>query len=181
MAKATIGELRALGGKGFEPLPAGPYAVEVTNAEFVAKPDKNPYFKTEFTITEGPSKGRKFWDNITLAQSEGSAGVFFGKMRNLGLGEDFWDPWQAKDLDESAPYVCQALIGRPAVVVVYIDDSYQGRIQNKIRSIQAPKAGVPTPTGAAYIPAEPLQVTTAPRAFTGPTSTPVVPNLPPGL
>jgi hypothetical protein len=178
MAKATIGELQVLGGKGFEPLPDGPYVVEVTNAEFVNKPGKNQYFKVEFTVAEGPYKNRKLWDNITLAESEGSAGVFFGKMRNLGLGEDFWAPYQQKEgLDEAAPYVCQALIGKPAVVHTEIRE-YQGNYSNRIKRLV--RAGgtlnpsVPTiPLGSA-LPTTPVQsVPSIPT--TG------MPNLPPGL
>jgi hypothetical protein len=181
MASKNIGELQVMGGKGFEPLPAGPYPVEVTNATFVRKPGKNPYFKVEFSIAEGPYKNRKFWDNMTLAESESSAGVFFGKMRNLGLGEEFWAPWTTKEIDEAAPYVCQALIGKPAVVHVEIKD-YQGNLSNNVTRVlkagpastpQIPVGGVvPTPT---QVPVQGVPPNTTAPAVVG------VPNLPPGL
>jgi hypothetical protein len=52
---------------GFEALPAGKYAVEVTASEM--KPTKRgdgSYLELEMTVLEGKEKGRKLWERLNL-------------------------------------------------------------------------------------------------------------------
>jgi len=52
---------------GFEPIPAGKYLAVITASQM--KPTKNgkgEYLELEFEIIEGPYKGRKIWDRLTL-------------------------------------------------------------------------------------------------------------------
>lgn len=52
---------------GFDPLPAGKYVAAITTSEM--KPTKNgkgEYLLLEMEVLEGPFKGRKLWDRLTL-------------------------------------------------------------------------------------------------------------------
>ncbi len=52
---------------GFEPVPAGKYLAVITASEM--KPTKNgagEYLQLEFEIVEGPCKGRRIWERLTL-------------------------------------------------------------------------------------------------------------------
>lgn len=202
MASKNIGELRELGAKGFTPVPAGPYQTEVTNCTFKVSSNGNPMFNIEHTIAAGPYKGKKVKDNVTLAPSEGSAGMFFIKMKNLGLDDAWWDALAQAgvvEIDLAAPYVAQALIGRAEVIQVTIEE-YQGRSNNKVgRVLNAVEAQVALSAGAvvaagvpvvAGVPSVAPSVTNAPAAQPPTTAAPVappvitapgVPVLPPGL
>ncbi len=51
----------------FEPLPAGKYLAEITASE--TKPVKSgngTYLQLEFTVLDGPCKGRKAWDRLCI-------------------------------------------------------------------------------------------------------------------
>jgi hypothetical protein len=52
---------------GFDPIPAGKYLAVITAT--VMKPTKNgkgEYLELELEVVEGPYKGRKVWDRLTL-------------------------------------------------------------------------------------------------------------------
>lgn len=52
---------------GFDPIPSGKYLVVITATEM--KPTKNgkgEYLEIEMEVLEGPHKGRKLWDRLTL-------------------------------------------------------------------------------------------------------------------
>ncbi|RME98660.1 MAG: DUF669 domain-containing protein [Alphaproteobacteria bacterium] len=52
---------------GFDPIPAGKYLCIIANSEM--KPTKNgvgEYLQLELEIIDGPHKGRKIWDRLTL-------------------------------------------------------------------------------------------------------------------
>ena len=51
----------------FDPLPAGKYLAEITASEM--KPTKagnGSYLQLEFTVLDGPCKGRKVWDRLCI-------------------------------------------------------------------------------------------------------------------
>ena len=51
----------------YEPLPAGKYLAEITASE--VKPTKSGngvYLQLEFTVLDGPCKGRKAWDRLCI-------------------------------------------------------------------------------------------------------------------
>lgn len=193
MASRNIGELREMGAKGFQPVPAGPYKTEVTNVTFKQSSNGNPQFTVEHAVAEGPYKGKKIKDFMTLASSEGSAGVFFMKMKNLGLDDAWWDALAQAgvvEIDAAAPYIAQALIGRPAYIQVRVDE-YQGRLNNKVdKVLTAQEAMVALSAQPAPAPASPavptVQPTVTPPAPAGAVAPPTivapgVPVLPPGL
>ena len=52
---------------GFDPIPAGKYVAAITASAM--KPTKNgkgEYLELEMEVLEGPFKGRKLWDRLTL-------------------------------------------------------------------------------------------------------------------
>lgn len=52
---------------GFDPIPSGKYLVVITATDM--KPTKNgkgEYLEIEMEVLEGPHKGRKLWDRLTL-------------------------------------------------------------------------------------------------------------------
>lgn len=168
MASKTIGELQAIAGD-FKPLPVDVYKVEVTGADFVEKADKNPYFKIEFTITEGPHIRRKLWSNLVLGESEGSAGYFFSKMKTLGLGEDYWQGHSTQALSEVAPEVCAFLIGRPVNVTTKVSEypKGSGTMKTDVDKILAAGDATPSTPGVPQIPAA-SGINQAPPSFTAP-------------
>lgn len=172
MANRTIGELQAIAGD-FKPLPVDEYPVEVTGADFVSKADKNPYFKIEFTITEGPHIRRKVWTNLVLGDSEGSAGYFFSKMKTLGLDTEYWKDHANQGLDEVAPEVCSRLIGQNVRVAVKVKEYPLGSntFKNEVDKILAVGGSNTSKPGVPQIASSP---SSAPTGFT-------VPVLPAGL
>lgn len=52
---------------GFDPIPAGKYLAVITASEMkLTKNGKGEYLQLEFEVIEGPHKGRKVWDRLTL-------------------------------------------------------------------------------------------------------------------
>ena len=52
---------------GFDPIPAGKYLAVITGTEMkTTKNGKGEYLQVEFQILDGPHKGRKVWDRLTL-------------------------------------------------------------------------------------------------------------------
>ncbi len=52
---------------GFDPIPAGKYLALITDSQM--KPTKNgagEYLQLEFEVLDGPYKGRKVWERLTL-------------------------------------------------------------------------------------------------------------------
>jgi hypothetical protein len=208
MATRNLAELAEIGFKGYTPVTAGPYKTEITNVTPKVSSNKNPMVIVEYSIADGPYKGKKVKDQMTFAaESEGSLGVFFGKMRNLGLTKEWWDQLPAfEGIIDAVPYVAQALIGRPAYIQVSVNE-YQGRLNNKVdkvlsaQEIQATFSaqpvtataipGVPVVAGVPGVPSLAPSVSNEPvtqqdlgvPAVAAPVAPPVpgVPTLPPGL
>ena len=52
---------------GFDPVPAGKYMCVITASEMkVTKAGTGRYLELEFEVVDGPCKGRKLWDRLTL-------------------------------------------------------------------------------------------------------------------
>lgn len=52
---------------GFDPIPAGKYLAVITNSQM--KPTRNgngEYLEIELEVIDGPHKGRRLWDRLTL-------------------------------------------------------------------------------------------------------------------
>ncbi len=51
----------------YEPLPAGKYLAEITASEMKpVKSGNGSYLQMEFTVLDGPCKGRKVWDRLCI-------------------------------------------------------------------------------------------------------------------
>jgi len=52
---------------GFDPIPAGKYLAVITNSEMkTTKAGNGEYLEIVLEVIEGPHKGRKLWDRLTL-------------------------------------------------------------------------------------------------------------------
>jgi hypothetical protein len=61
-------------GRDFEPLPAGPYEVEISNSEVKdAKSGNGCYLALELTVVGPTHTGRKVWANVTLRNTNAQA------------------------------------------------------------------------------------------------------------
>ena len=185
MATTSISELREIAAKGNQPLPAGPYLMEVTNATFTTKTNGNDVFTITYTVTSGPYKGKTVRDYLTI--SDASVPVVFSKLAALGLDDAWWAQVPVTEIDQAAPYVAQALIGRTFGVQVKVDE-YNKRLNNKVDKILTDaEAAVAFAggQGAAPVPSVPSvpQRSSGTASFitSGPAPIPTVPNLPPGL
>ena len=144
MGSINYAELAAKAEKGREPVPVGPYEVEVTGAEPKVAKSGNSMYKVEFTVENGPHKGTKFWRHITLVAH--NPYYFFADMKNLGLDSKFFSELPDDDADAQAT-IAAALIGQHVVVKITHRD-YKGQPQNEVDEIcpterAKSEAGVP--------------------------------------
>lgn len=116
MGSINYEELAKNAAKGFEPLPEGPHEVEVTGCEPKISKNGRPMYKVEYTVTDGPHKGKKTIDHVTLVADKPY--FFFNTMKNLGLDIDFFAQLPKDDDVESAARVCAALIGTRVTVTI---------------------------------------------------------------
>lgn len=184
MPSVPYGALAKEAAKGIEPLPIGPYNVEVTAAEFKTANTGSPMYKIEFTVTDGPHKNRKVWRNAVLKLDNPNAvGFFFGQMRVLGLDAQFF----AELPDDGAEdIVCQALIGKRAIAEIKHRE-WNGQIQNDVTKLSALTANsqpsVPSVSPATVIDTQtitPADVATVPAGLDGPVPTALPPTRPAG-
>lgn len=164
MANKSLAEQFDAGIKAFEPLPAGSYDVEVTSVVFTRKQGKNPYFVLDYKVISGPNTGKNVrYQNITFNESDDDKnGYFFNKMSTLGIADrTFWASFAT--IDDAAPTVAQALIGRKATLVLRIKE-FGGKFSNEVDKIlplggsltggvpgvpTLPNVGLPQPTTSA--------------------------------
>lgn len=176
MASVNYAQLAKEAAKGFEPIPVGPYEVEVTGAESKTSSNNNPFYKVEFTLAAGPNKGRKVWSNITLnAANPNSVGYFFGTMRTLGLDAEFFAALPEDETDAQAT-ICAGLLGKTAIVTIQHGE-YNGSVTNDVDKIaRSTSAGSSQPDvttiTSSDVASVPAAVTAAPASDSG---------LPPGL
>lgn len=89
---------------GFDPMPKGIYAAEVTDCTVSEatgdgkSPKGTPVIKWEFTIHEEEYDGRKAWLNNTL--TEKAMPIFKGTLRGLGATDEEMDNLSEFDEDE---------------------------------------------------------------------------------
>ena len=156
MGTRNYGEL-AKSATTFKQLPVGTYNVEVTGAEVRTSSNGNVYYRLELTVEDGPHKGEKAWSNVTL--TEENPGTFFGQLRTLGLGPDFFAQFgEVDDEDEDAEEnvhatTAAALIGKRAIAPVKQGKEYQGQPRTEVGFFKpakgaAPSSGVPSAPAA---------------------------------
>ena len=148
----TWGEIYDEFGKGAEPLPADDYDLVIVNATHKQTQNGKPMFNIQCKVESGPQQGRTVWHRFVVSrESEGAMRYFFGDMRNLGLGQDFWRRNPSDD------QICDALANRRFRGTVKITQ-YQGQDRNEVERVRAPRAQA----GAAPPPQAPAAPAAAP-------------------
>lgn len=173
MGSTNYGEL-AKTATTFKQLPVGTYNVEVTGCEVKTSQKGNIFYRLELTVEDGPEKGGKAWTNVTLTAD--NPGTFFGQLRTLGVGPDFFAQFGEVDDDDADAQenlhatTAAALIGKRAIAPVKQGKEYQGQPRTEVGFFKAAKGTAPAPNGVPNVPSAP-----APAAATS------APDLPPGL
>lgn len=110
----------------FEPMPAGIYHVEVVDVKLKESQSSDyPYLNWEFVVLEEGYSNRKLWTITSLSPKAAfkmkEALIAFGESKEA-LTDDF-------ELDP------ETYIGRRCLAAV-VQDTYQGKINNKIESLE---------------------------------------------
>lgn len=162
-------------GEGFQPIPPGPYTVEVEKAEPTTSSTNKPMIRATLRIIGGPHNGRKLFDQYTLSAGNPNAlGFFFETMAALGLNRQFFaqnPPWES---------VAQMLLGRQCNVQVAIKQ-YQGTDRNEVKNYRPVAGGAPAMPGAPMMPGVPAMPGAAPVAAPGAPQPAQMPVPPPAV
>jgi|ERR1035437_1090830 hypothetical protein len=137
MGSYDFGELANAAPKGFEPVPAGTYTVECTDAQPKAYNTGSQGVQLEVTIEDaGPSKGKKI-KFVNIVFSPDNPGVFFGQLRAFGIAAEWFAEYGKIDdddpeaLTEIMEDVAEEILGKRAVAPV-TQKSYEGRVNNNV-------------------------------------------------
>lgn len=149
----------------FDPLPSGPYDVEVAKSEPKLSQTGKTMFKVQFKVLTGPHAGRIIFNQFVVSPDNPNAlSFFFQHMRVLGLDSTFFAANPTED------QIANALVGRRCTVEV-AQREWEGRTQNDVKKIK-PSIGVPVP--AAPVPQAP-GVPSVPQVAPPPSPPPVPP------
>ena len=130
----TWGEIYDEFGKGAEPLPADDYDLVIVNATHKQTQNGKPMFNIQCKVESGPHAKRTVFHRFVVSrESEGAMRYFFGDMRNLGLGQDFWKRNPTND------QICEALNNRRFRGKIVITQ-YQGQDRNEVDRVNPPRA-----------------------------------------
>jgi hypothetical protein len=130
----------------YDPLPVGPYLVEVMESTATVSSTGKPMIKATLKVVEGPYANRRLWTQFVVSSENKTAlAIFFRQMDAFGLGRDYMmtSPTEAD--------VARALMGRRAVADVVVR-VYQNQERNDVKNIRK-AAGVPGAAAAAPAPA----------------------------
>ena len=137
MGSYDFGELANAAPKGFEPVPAGTYTVECTDAQPKVYSTDNQGVQLEVTIEDaGPSKGKKI-KFVNIVFSSDNPGVFFGQLRAFGIEAAWFSEYGKIDdddpeaLTEIMEDVCEEILGKRAIAPV-TQKPYEGRVNNNV-------------------------------------------------
>lgn len=169
-------------GDADQPLPNGPYEVEVTKCEAKTTKTGKPMFSMSAKVLGGPHAGRFVFHNITVTvENPNAMRMFFLNMAAFGLKDDFFK----RSPSPSNMDVAAALVGRRAKfeVGVQTTGAYAGR--NEVKTVKPPSTpgvggpAVPSPQASPVAPAaQPIlapQPVVLPAEAPNPTVAPVVP------
>ena len=86
-----ISEAADASGGSYDPLPDGEYEFKVIEASAVTTQTGKPMFKLTAEVQTGAHAKRRVWDNLVIsAENKTALSIFFGKMKALGLTEDYF-------------------------------------------------------------------------------------------
>ena len=78
-------------GKGSEPVPPGVYDLVIVKVEPKKTQNGKDMFQVQCKVEGGPHANRTLFHRFTISpESDGAMRWFFGDMKRLGLGSDFW-------------------------------------------------------------------------------------------
>ena len=122
----------------FKPLPPGPYSAVITGVELrPSKSSQFPYLNVEFTIQDGPHKGRKAWDIWSLSPKA----MPYGFQRyTLRLGVKVAGNQQFGSYAELAAEYTPRLMQVPATIVIRHEE-YEGEMRERIHDVLPANAG----------------------------------------
>lgn len=177
MTTIDFGKLMQDAGEGFQPVPTGPYNVQVVKSTAVTSSTGKPMIKVQLQIMGGPHDGRRLFDQFVISADNANAlSFFFEHMAAFGLDRSFFAANPTMDV------VAATLMNRQALVTVSIKqykgsdknevDSYRPIMGGQIGAVGAAPAFGPGP-GAAPAPVAP------PPAAPIPVAAPVAPVAPP--
>ena len=137
MGSYDFGELAKAAPKGFEPVPAGTYTVECTDAQPKVYSTGNQGVQIEVTIEDaGPSKGKKI-KFVNIVFNAENPGTFFGQLRAFGIAADFFSDYGKIDDDDDEMIteimedVADEILGKRAIAPV-TQRTYEGRVNNSV-------------------------------------------------
>ena len=141
MTTIDFNKLMADAGEGFQPVPPGPYHVEVSKSEATQSSTRKPQLKLQYRILDGAHAGRILFDTETIsAENADSLRFFFDHMAALGLDRAYFAA------NPPMPSVAAALMGRRALVNVGIrNDNTQWSGRNQITGVNSPPMGQGAP------------------------------------
>lgn len=147
--------LQSVGTLDMQPVPAGSYNAKVIDASAAQTSTGKLMYKLRYEIEDGPSRGRKVYNNITLTTDNPNAlRMFFVNMKAMGLGESYFASSPSPDA------VAQALMGARCIITINHRE-YQGVMRENVAGIKeaaSPMAGL----GASPAPAIPAPVAATP-------------------
>ena len=137
MGSIDWGEIAKSAPKGFEPVPAGTYTVECTDADPKTFSTGSQGLNIEVTIEdEGPSKGKKI-KFVSIVFKADNPGTFFGQLRAFGIDADFFKEYGKIDEDDEEALsdimedIADEIVGLRAIAPV-TQQPYEGRVNNKV-------------------------------------------------
>lgn len=154
MTTIDFNKLMQDAGEGFQPIPDGPYHVEVAKA--VSEPTKTgkPMIRVQLRIIGGPHAGRLVFDQFVItADNPNALSFFFEHMAAFGLDRAFFAANPPMD------QVAATLLNRQALIAVgtRTDGAFAGR--NEVKKYSPPPmgqiGGMTVATAAPQVPATP--------------------------
>jgi len=78
-------------GGSYDPLPDGEYEFKVIETSATTTQTGKPMFKLTAEVQTGAHAKRRVWDNLVISPENKTAlSIFFGKMKALGLNEEYF-------------------------------------------------------------------------------------------
>lgn len=128
---------------GSEPLPDGPYNVQVSEASVGQTQTGKTMFKVTFTVLDGPHINRKLWTNLTVSpESPQALGIFFSQMSALGLTKEYFATGPTPDA------IVSNLLGKQATVTTTTRE-WGGSLRNDVKNIRPMKQQIAHPGSVA--------------------------------
>lgn len=171
MTTIDFGKLMQDAGEGFQPVPSGPYNVQVVKSTAVTSSTNKPMIKVQLQIMGGPHDGRRLFDQFVItADNPNALSFFFEHMAAFGLDR----AWFAQN--PSMEVVASTLMNRQAMVSVGVKE-FKGSDRNEVQAYRPISGGqIGAPSGVpTFGPGAVAQPAVAPQPVAPPVAAPVAP------